>query len=172
MVRQPDSSRNFDQIINLLDSRVNYMFRKRYTKSNISLDDIFAKNQIDQGSMTNYIVARTFHRPREAILFLNQCIEKADGQARISITILRKAEASYSEARLKSIHDEWSTMFPGILPCVKFMRRREAQFTPKQIDVQECEDFAIEYLQNEPDIEDPVRKVLETCFLSEDTKCK
>jgi hypothetical protein len=65
-----------EQIIRLLDDRVSFMFKRQYTRAGVRLADIMPNNQIDQRSATDYMLDRTFFRPREAILFLNACIAK------------------------------------------------------------------------------------------------
>lgn len=95
------------QLEKLLGDRVAFMFKRQYTRDGVKLSDILPSNQIEQRSAIEYILDRTFFRPREAIIYLNACIAKAEGKSRITVQILRQAELVYSQQRLVSLADEW-----------------------------------------------------------------
>jgi hypothetical protein len=94
------------QLMKLLDDRVTYMFERQYTRQNVHLSEVFISGQIDQKSPADYILDRTFLRPREAIIFLNECLARSEGRSSISIQIIRQAEVPYSQQRLVSLEDE------------------------------------------------------------------
>ena len=100
------------QLQQLLDLRVHFMFRRQYTNSNVTLFDILPINQIEKRSAVDHILDRTFFRPREAILYLNNCIARSEGSSRITITTLRQADVVYSQQRLISLADEWRREYP------------------------------------------------------------
>ena len=49
-------------------------------------------NQIDKRSSEDYILDRTFFRPREAIIYLNECFARSVGSSRINVGVLRQAQ--------------------------------------------------------------------------------
>jgi hypothetical protein len=106
-------------LTNLLDARVNYLFRDRYSKNRaLTCQDIMAEMK-RESSAVDYILERTFLRPRDAIAFLNDCIASAEGRAKIALKDIKVAELVYSQGRLKSVADEWHVEFPNLLVFVK-----------------------------------------------------
>ncbi|MGH6878023.1 MAG: P-loop ATPase, Sll1717 family [Rhizomicrobium sp.] len=55
------------QLITLLDDRVSFLFQRQYTQDNVRLADILPAGKIDRTTdAVDYILERTFFRPREA----------------------------------------------------------------------------------------------------------
>ncbi len=126
----------------LLDARANVVFRARYTKQHVSINDILPPNQMEQRSAADYILNRTTFRPREAIMFVNECIHRADGRAKITVDNLKAAEGVYSNTRLESIRDEWAYEFPCCLDTVKLLQNRSANFSVSEITESEAYNVA------------------------------
>ena len=141
------------QLVTLLDNRVTYMFERQYTRQNIRLGDIMPTQLIQRRSATDYILDRTFQRPREAIIFLNECIMRSEGASRITIQTIRQAELSYSQQRLTSAADEWRREYPSLIIYSKILERRSIPFKLEDIPVEECEKFAFNLIQNSPNDE-------------------
>lgn len=53
-------------------------------------------------------------RPRDAIAFLNQCLENSSGDERITWEAIYAAEQAYSEDGLLALRDEWKPTYAGI----------------------------------------------------------
>ncbi len=96
-------SRN--QLRELLDRRVNYLVKQRYTNKPVGLEDVLPRS-IDGIEAIQYMVDRTLMRPRELIEFFNECIEHAEGSPIITKQALLDAEEQYSKKRLRSLQDE------------------------------------------------------------------
>lgn len=106
-------------LVKMLDERVNHLFRDRYSKNRVlSCRDVLAESRKQTGSL-DYILDRTFLRPRDAICFFNECIAKAEGRAKIALRDIKEAEAAYSIGRLQSVADEWHAEFPNLLLFAK-----------------------------------------------------
>jgi DNA-binding phage protein len=134
------------QLTTLLDSRVSYMFERQYTRQGVTLDDIMPKNQMEGGSAIDYVLDRTFERPRESIIFLNECIARAEGVSKISTQIIRQSELGYSQQRLTSVADEWRREYPALLVYVKLLEGRVVPFRLSDVPLEVCRKFAWEIL--------------------------
>lgn len=105
----------------MLDTRVNHVFRDRYSKNRVlTCQDVMAEMRRDSNPV-DYILERTFLRPRDAICFLNECIVAAEGRAKIALKDIRVAEATYSHGRLQSVADEWHVEYPNLLVFAKVL---------------------------------------------------
>jgi len=62
-------SRN--KLFELIDKRVSWAFKKKYTKDSVHFYDIFERNYRQTGDVFDYIVNRTQMRPRDIIAFIN-----------------------------------------------------------------------------------------------------
>jgi hypothetical protein len=98
----------------LVERRINQLVRRRYTKGDISFADVFA-SKVDGYDTLDYLLNRTFHRPRDIIVFVNECLGLAEGRTSISAAIIKEAEERYSTERLQSLAQEWSTIWPNLL---------------------------------------------------------
>lgn len=97
----------------LIERRVQYLIKRRYTNKEVSWDDIFPK-QIDKQNTIDYLTTRTFMRPRDMIAFINECITVASGSPRITAHHIKLAEEQYSYKRLQSLATEWQIIYPEL----------------------------------------------------------
>lgn len=90
-----------------------------------SLDELFDKTEMrNRNKPKNYILGRTFYRPRDIICFMNRVIstmrEEAQEDADLfQVNTLRaedvySAESGYSEWLYKELHDEWRVQRPDL----------------------------------------------------------
>lgn len=59
-------------------------------------------------------MSRTFLRPRDAILFINECIALSEDRAQFTAAIVKRAEEEYSHKRLQSLATEWQIIHPNL----------------------------------------------------------
>src|SRR5258708_21469492 len=90
------------------------LIRRRYTKAEINFTEIFPSN-IDDKDATDYLLARTFYRPRDIIVFINECLVMSDGKTSISATTIKQAEGRYSAERFHSLPTESVSIWPNLL---------------------------------------------------------
>jgi len=147
---------NREQIARLLDERVQSLFKRKYTGATVSTQDILPKIQIEQRSSLDYILDRTFFRPREAIMFFNTCLELADGTSRVSREVIKKAEVSYSRERIEALRDEWGYDYPLLTDYLRILYRRPAQFCPSDVTNDEIDTFACNLLETHNRHSDPI----------------
>ena len=109
----------------LLNLRVNKLFRDKYTKLDVQANNILPSGKIQQGSYLDYMLDRTFLRPREIILFFNECIIKAHGSASFTRQNIMDAEMIYSQMRARSLCDEWHGDHPNLEKHIKFVSKKK-----------------------------------------------
>ncbi len=114
---------NKAQIVQIVNSRLEFLVKQRYTSRAIELSDLFPQ-RIGKLEFSDYLTSLTFLRPRDAILFTNECIDRASDKGQISTSIINEAEGTYSEKRLISLQEEWSSVYPRASDYVKVFSRR------------------------------------------------
>ncbi|MEV0797003.1 hypothetical protein AB0I34_04910 [Kribbella sp. NPDC050281] len=67
-----------------------------------------------RGDPLTFILRRTLMRPRDAIAYLNECLEGTVDNPRITWERIRAAESPYSHDRRLALRDEWKPTYPGI----------------------------------------------------------
>lgn len=144
-----------EQLTELLDKRVSALIREQYTKRTVRLSDIMPP-RIHSKPFIDYLLDRTFHRPRDAILFLNNCLERAEGKAQLLARDITSAEGDYSAKRLRSIHDEWGTHFPEVLSYPKILEKRDFPFKIRSISRDDIDAFAVELCADVKNKADPI----------------
>ena len=102
---------NTEELVEMMDCRVDALIRPQYTKQKVHLSQLLPK-KVKNLTGENYFFRTIVPRPRDAILFFNECIKAAEGKPRISKAGLKSATAAYSEQRLKSLSQEWVLHFP------------------------------------------------------------
>jgi len=153
------------QLEKMLNDRVTFMFRRQYTREGVRLSDILPGNQIDQRSSLEYILDRTFFRPREAIIFLNACLAKAEGKSKITVGLLKQAEMIYSQQRFVSLADEWRRDYPNLQKAaLLLLEKRVTPFTPKEISTEDCEKLSLSILEDKH--EDAIKRCCEAHYLA------
>lgn len=105
-----------DDLKKLVNKRINFLFRRKYTKENVTFDDIF-RHQIGGRNAFDYMIERTLLRPRDIIAFVNLCLSRSAGEQDVNPRHIKEAEAEYSRARMVAMQDEWAVAFP-CLPLV------------------------------------------------------
>jgi hypothetical protein len=136
-------------LLSLLDRRVNYLVRRRYTQLQVRFRDL-VPSKIRRVQTFDYIHARA-QRPRDIISFFNTCIDAAEGKPRITTQALRKAEGEWSRSRFRALGDEWSADDPRLLDFAALLRGRSRSFKLSAITEVEVEDFCLERAAEQPD---------------------
>ena len=137
-----------EQLVDLLDLRIDKLVRQRYTKQKVTHKDLLPKS-IDRIPAIDYILARTLMRPRDVILFLNACIRQASNDAEITPQMLKQAEGEYSRLRLRSLADEWNADLPDLMTCADLLKNRPSVFCITEITDDACIDLTIKLLAHE-----------------------
>lgn len=115
-----------DNIIQLLDTRINRLVSRRYTKQTVTHCDLLP-NRFRNMKITDYIYS-VAPRPRDVIAFFNTCISAAVNKSKLNEKELKIAEGEYSRSRLRALGDEWSSDYPSLLDFAHILERRPPSF--------------------------------------------
>ena len=103
-----------DDLRNLVERRINQVFKSQYTNHEVEFDDIFPTPRKKGGQLAfDFLIERTLSRPRDILQFVNCCFQ-ASSDNKISWRALLAAEAVYSGKRLNSLSEEWSQIYPSL----------------------------------------------------------
>jgi hypothetical protein len=148
-----------EQLVELLDSRINKLVRQTYTVQPVTHRDLLPR-LINKQPAIDYILDRTLMRPRDVIVFFNACIRFARKNPVISPQMLKEAEGEYSRQRLRSLADEWIADYPDLLIMVDVLKKRPAHFPASAITDEQCVDLAIRLIDKNHERETPVTGAL------------
>ena len=136
------------QLLEVLEERINQLFVNHYgSGQSISVEDILTE-KVRERDPVSYIVSRTLSTPRDVIMFLNECIEQAEGKSRINQIHLTRAEGRYSVSRLQALADEWSADYPTLGEAAFLLKRFNKEFTIESLDEESFIDRIVEYVGN------------------------
>ena len=144
------------QLHDLLNLRVNALFKMKYTSSSVGIDDLLPKIKVERKDPFSYILDRTFYRPRDAILFINECLSEADGKPHFTFGVIKNAERAYSTKRLRFLFDEWRSVFPYLSDYVKLIQRRTKSLQITDFSEQEIEAYFLDFLTTSDRSNDPL----------------
>lgn len=107
-----------------------------------------AFNQIRRGSKKglDYVLERTFRRPRDVISFMNHMISNADNKTSFSSDIISKAEPEYSIERFQALEDEWFENYGKISEVCGFLKGISNGFRLKSISENSFTEIYVEDL--------------------------
>lgn len=109
------------QIEGMLDKRVASLVRQQYTQRSIRFRELFPP-KIAGIDFIDYFMQRTALRPRDAILFTNDCIARSESKGQVKVQTVFEAEKEYSRLRLTSLIEEWSSIFPSLPHVLTILR--------------------------------------------------
>lgn len=100
----------------IVDKRINFLFKHQYSNNmDITFEDIFPSTFNNRNrDPWQYLITRTFWRPRDILQFINYCLEQAVDKSRIDWGSIHKAEKEYSKNRLKNLNEEWQDIYESL----------------------------------------------------------
>jgi hypothetical protein len=141
-----------DQLLDLLDKRVNCLVRQSYTKKPVGYLDILPHKIEKNTDAPSYLVERTLMRPRDLIEFFNCVVEHAAGKPKLTREMVFLGEGIYSKNRMRSLQDEWISDYPALVDCTSLLKKRSTVFHIVTIQREQVEELCINNC-----IEDPGR---------------
>lgn len=131
---------------NLIETRLNEVFKDQYTGRKIKFEDIFTSN-IGNTDPLSYMLDRSLYRPRDILSFVNQCFDESEaGASSISARVLRKAETEYSNKRLLAIADEWREAYGDLEYVIESLGQLGPRFEYRDLKDTFFEDFCLQVL--------------------------
>lgn len=130
------------QIVEMLDSRINYLIKSRYTKQIVTHKEMLPETVLGVKTI-DYMTKRTLMRPRDLIDFFNHCIKQATDSTDIDEGMIIKAERDYSRARRSAIRDEWFSEYPDLLKWDTLLESLNKDFFTSDINNDEIEKIAL-----------------------------
>jgi hypothetical protein len=119
-----------EELTTVIDNRLREVLRTEYTQDAPTLSQILPDNKRKtEENALEYLLDRTFMRPRDVIDFLNTCIDQSDSFVRLSWSNITRAEREYSQRRLQSVFDEWKDSYFGLAVLFLVLRRLGPKFT-------------------------------------------
>lgn len=137
-----------NDLISVMDKRINHLVSRRYTKQLISHTDLLPK-QYRKIPITDY-VCRITERPRDVVAFFNFCILAGANLSRLKASEFKNAEGEYSRSRLRALGDEWNANFPALLKFAKIFQRRPPSFKLETIEDKEIEELCLDVAAENP----------------------
>ena len=131
-----------EELVELVDRRLEEVLREEYTQAVPTLNDILPpKRRTHEEDALEFILQRTFMRPRDIIDYLNTCLKQIAERAGIlSWSTLTQAEVEFSQRRLDSVIDEWKDSFFGLPALFSTIRRLGPKFQLSDITENEVND--------------------------------
>ena len=149
----------------IVETRINKLIKRSYTKGDITFKDVFPAH-IDSNDTFGYMLERTFYRPRDIIVFVNECLELCSGRPQISATIIKEAEYNYSHERLQSLSNEWNKLLPDLSHTSQLLYGLKNHFEVNQLSQEylysKFEEIAIQLDKNSSD---PITKSLFSLYV-------
>jgi hypothetical protein len=153
------------QIEELLNRRLEKLISQRYTTKRVDVRDLLPL-KVGESTFMDYLVERTFFRPRDAIIFVNSCLDQAEDRNRITNQMVSSAEGEYSRKRLISLQEEWGATYPNLTRYTKIMLHRPHSFKLGSIKQEELESIYYGDFANDVEGSDPIINAATQLFLN------
>ncbi|MHB8502759.1 MAG: P-loop ATPase, Sll1717 family [Candidatus Acidiferrales bacterium] len=132
------------QLLTVLDRRVNYLVRQTYTKQTVGYAELLP-SKLEGGNPVDFLLDRTLMRPRDLIEFFNNIIELAAEHPNITRDVVFQGEGVYSRNRLRSLQDEWITDYPALIECSALLKQQTETFRLDAMGRERVEEFCLNY---------------------------
>jgi len=155
---------NEEQLKKLINNRINFLYRRKYTKQNVFFEDIFTSS-IKSEKPFKYIYERTLLRPRDIIAFVNHCLEQAVNKANIDSGDIIKAEQNYSIERKEALLDEWRSVYPTLEKLLEIFSGKQASLSFSEISTLETlQEYALPIGADPKYAADPLYDIAKNLF--------
>lgn len=144
---------NKRQLTELAEKRVQKLVRKRYQpKAAVLLHELFPEKMHFANNQSilfeDYLIQRSWDRPRDIIDFINCCIAQAEGNSHVTQDMVRQAEKYYSRDRYSSLQEEWNKTIPEIEILLGFLSGMQTDFCVAEIGEEKAIDWVIAVLKD------------------------
>lgn len=159
-----------------VDKRIIELYRRQNVALDSGCKDILPTVKRGRPDPLQYVIQRTLMRPRDVIAFVNECLKLGAGRERVSWKVIRSAEGSYSDRRMKAIQDEWRTHYPSIDYLLEMLRGIPSKFNRSDVHAEKIDGVIVDCTQvkgNDPcvriarNLVNPESKASNKIFLDE-----
>ena len=128
----------------LVNRRVNKLFKSRYTTEDVSIKDILP-DKVGKQPLEQFVCDRTMMRPRDILAYFNMAFAKCGGSSAVSQRDLRSVELEFSADRRRALVDEWRWFYPYIDTLIGFLGNRKlaAEFRLGSIELDVIADLVL-----------------------------
>ena len=147
----------------LVDKRIAFLVKRRYTKKTVGWDDIFPAH-IDKKEVIDYLSERTLYRPRDMIAFMNECVHEAAGDNKITAHAIKMAEEKFSYDRLHSLATEWQIIFPELYEVAQMFYGMKDSFSVSEVTESWLEERYLEVFDNMSSKKGPLARMLDSLY--------
>ncbi len=150
-----------DELKSLVNKRIGYLFNHKYSSNTVSFEEIFT-SKVRKQDPFEYIVERTLNRPRDIIIFVNLCLERAKGSVAVNESSIISAEEVYSSNRRSALVDEWISAFPTIDALLSIIDNRKESFEFSElIESNSFEELALKICEKDSYKTDSIYELIE-----------
>ncbi|WP_158998355.1 P-loop ATPase, Sll1717 family [Pigmentibacter ruber] len=134
------------ELIQLINKRLT-IFKHQYQKSSPDLNDILPTEDNGKDNTDNkaidYILNRTFQRPRDVISFFNNLVKLIDSEKfeRISWEKVKEISKYFEQEIIESVIDEWKYNFPYLRYSLDLIKGLKYKFKISEINQQSINDL-------------------------------
>ena len=154
---------NKQSLKELVNRRISFLVKRKYTNKVVEWDDVFPNN-VDKRTTIDYLVDRTQVRPRDIISFVNECIQSAAGDNKLTAHTIKLAEESYSYKRLQSLATEWQIIYPELFEISQMFYGMPSGFPMSSINEKWFEERYFEVLDSLSDKDGPLKSLLDSLY--------
>lgn len=145
-----------DDLHGLLDKRISYVLAEKYTSSNVLFNTVFTSKPKGKKPI-DYILDRTFLRPRDAISFVNLCIDSAYGKHEINTESIKHAETIYSKKRFTALCYEWFADYPCLEQYTLIIKGLNNGFKHSDITDENIDELSLMLSVDDKHKNDPIK---------------
>lgn len=133
---------NENELKELLQNRVNNLYLLN-RETPIDLLNILPKAAKRGGKLGGfeYMLNRSFYRPRDIISFFNKSIKYCEGSTKIPREAINLAENDFSLERLNAVEDEWRENYDVLRVYINVLKHKPKRFSLEDIDNRDIEKF-------------------------------
>ncbi len=146
---------NKKQLKSLVNKRINFLFRRKYSQENITFEDIFSERVKNSSSPFTAILDRTLYRPRDVINFVNMCLEASEGKTFVARRSFSLAEQNYSANRLTAMAEEWQNVILNADAVLDMLKGRKEIFEIAELCTSDLLERLVQHypqdIQSKPD---------------------
>jgi hypothetical protein len=143
------------QIADVVNSRLTHLVRQRYTSKAVLMGDLFP-SEIHGTPFEAFLCERTFLRPRDAIVLVNECLKGAADRQHITVQLVSDAEEAFSAKRRISLSEEWAGVFPAVDRYLEILSRHPNSFPASELSARVLESWYSEHMTKQDFSSDPV----------------